>query len=384
MNLINYINPVSGNFLIQNDLNINHKFGKNINIYSDGDSLEKKYDIALIGVPEQRDTLNKGCAEAPDIVREKLYNLSKINKNIKVVDLGNLKTGKKVEDTYSALTEVVFFLIQNNIIPIIIGGDRNLIYPIFLAYQKIKNTINIVSIDSNIGLLQNKSQNKKQSYLSRIIKEKSEGFFNFTNIGYQSYLVSPDELELMNKMLFDAIRLGVAHNKIIETEPVLRDADILGFNINSIKQSEAPAYYDPSPNGFYSEEVCQFAKYIGMSSKLSTFCLFGVNPKYDINNQTAHLASQIIWYFIQGVSQCQDDFPDIKSKNHTKFIVNNYKINQNIKFYKSNITSRWWVELPSSNDKNTKQIISCSYSDYKKFCNNEIPDRLWKMIQKID
>ena len=126
------------------------------------------------------------------------------------------------------------------------------------------------------------------------------------------------------------------------------------------------------------------AKYAGMSCRLSTFGVFGVNPKYDINYQTSHLASQIIWHFIQGVSQCQNDYPDSKSTNHTKFIVNNYKINQNITFYKSNITSRWWVELPSSNNENSKQILSCSYADYKKFCNNEIPDRMWKMIQKID
>ncbi|MBE9469545.1 MAG: formimidoylglutamase [Bacteroidetes bacterium] len=383
MTLKHYINPVSENFFKQNDLELNHKFGKNIATFSCDKSFKNEYDVAIIGVSEQRDTLNKGCAEAPDIIREKLYNLSKINKNVKVIDLGNIKTGKTLSDTYFALTEVLCFLIQKNIIPVVIGGDRNLIYSIFLAYQKFANTINIVSIDSKLDLLQ-RDGNINQTYLSKIIEEKSESFFNYTNIGYQSYLVSPDEIQLMNTMFFDALRLGFAHGNIIETEPVLRDADILSFNIDSIKQSEAPGYYDPSPNGFYSEEVCQLAKYSGMSCKLSTFCMFGVNPKYDINNQTSHLAAQIVWHFIQGVSQCQNDSPDSESKNHTKFIVNNYKINQNITFYKSNLTSRWWVELPSSNNKKNKQIISCSFNDYRKFCNNEIPDRLWKMIQKID
>ena len=383
MKIKDYINPVSDDCFKLNNLKQNHKFGNNIKIYSDSASFKNQYDIAIVGVSEQRDTINKGCAEAPDIIRCKLYNLTKVNKNIRIVDLGNIKIGKTINDTYSALRDVVFFLIQNNIIPIVIGGSKNLTYPIFLAYKKSLQTINLVSIDSKLGLLQEDEADNYKTYLSRIINKKSDFLFNYTNLGYQSYLVSPDEIQLMNKMFFDALRLGEVHANIVEAEPILRDADILSFNINSIKQSEAPGYYDPSPNGFYSEEVCQLAKFAGMSCKLSTFSIFDINPKFDLNNQTSHLAAQIIWYFIQGVSQCQNDSPNNNLKNHTKFIVNNYKINQNITFYKSNITSRWWVELPSLNKKGN-HIISCSYNDYKKVCNNEIPDRLWKMIQKFD
>ncbi len=383
MKIKDYINPVSDDCFKLNNLKQNHKFGNNIKIYSDSASFKNQYDIAIVGVSEQRDTINKGCAEAPDIIRCKLYNLTKVNKNIRIVDLGNIKIGKTINDTYSALRDVVFFLIQNNIIPIVIGGSKNLTYPIFLAYKKSLQTINLVSIDSKLGLLQEDEADNYKTYLSRIINKKSDFLFNYTNLGYQSYLVSPDEIRLMNKMFFDALRLGEVHANIVEAEPILRDADILSFNINSIKQSEAPGYYDPSPNGFYSEEVCQLAKFAGMSCKLSTFSIFDINPKFDLNNQTSHLAAQIIWYFIQGVSQCQNDSPNNNLKNHTKFIVNNYKINQNITFYKSNITSRWWVELPSLNKKGN-HIISCSYNDYKKVCNNEIPDRLWKIIQKFD
>ena len=384
MNIKDYINPVSENFFKQNDLNQNHKFGNSIEIYLQGKSIENKYDVAIIGVSEQRDTFNKGCAEAPDFIRGKLYNLAKINKNINILDLGNLKIGKTVNDTYLALCDVLVFLIKNNIIPIVIGGSKNLTYPVFLAYRKLSQTANIVSIDSKLNLLQASEGKHYQTCLSRIINEESENLLNYTNIGYQSYLVSQDETQLMDKMFFDALRLGTAHANIIEAEPILRDADILSFNINSIKQSEAPGYYDPSPNGFYSEEVCQLAKYSGMSCKLSTFGIFDVNPKFDLNNQTSNLAAQIIWHFIQGVSQCLNDFPDSKLKNYTKFIVNNCKINQNIIFYKSNITSRWWMDIPCTKNKKSNHLISCSYNDYKKICNNEIPDRLWKMIQKFD
>jgi len=73
-------------------------------------------NIALLGVPEERNSIqNKGCSQSPNLVREYLYKLSKFNKNLKIVDLGNLKIGEKVSDTYFALSEVVAYLVKNNI-----------------------------------------------------------------------------------------------------------------------------------------------------------------------------------------------------------------------------------------------------------------------------
>ena len=164
-------------------------------------------------------------------------------------------------------------------------------------------------------------------------------------------------------------------------EPVFRDADLVSLDFNAVKQSDAPGHFHPSPNGFYGEEICQLAKYCGMSDVLSVFIISEVNPAFDINNQSSHLAAQSIWYFIEGFSQRKVEKPDDSDK-FTKFIVRLDSIDHDLIFYKSEQTDRWWIEIPSLKKKS--YLISCSYEDYLLAGNQEIPDRWWKAYQKIN
>ena len=72
-------------------------------------------------------------------------------------------------------------------------------------------------------------------------------------------------------------------------------------------------------NGFKSDQICQIAKYAGMSDKLSCLGLFDINPNH--NSSSDNLVAQIIWYFIEGVN-CRikdDDFKD--DSNYQKYNV---------------------------------------------------------------
>jgi hypothetical protein len=42
---------------------------------------------------------------------------------------------------------------------------------------------------------------------------------------------------------------------------LLRDADLVSFDISAVKQSEAPASRFASPNGLAAEDACQLARY---------------------------------------------------------------------------------------------------------------------------
>ncbi len=341
-----------------------------------------KYRLAIIGVPEERNTNNKGTALAPDIIREKLYYLNK-PESANMVDLGNLKAGKTLKDTYVALGDIVAELISISVIPIIIGGSQDLTYGNFLAYSKITNKVNLVSIDPkfDIGFLTDDFDSS--SYLGQIILHAGENLFNYTNLGYQAYYLNKEETELMNKLNFDSYRLGKVRADIKESEPVLRDADILSIDISAVKQAEAPAFNNPSANGFYGEELCQLSRYAGLSDRLSSFGIYNVNPKFDVNNQTVNLCAQVIWYFIEGVSHRQNDYPEGNLKEYTKFIVNFDDKEQNIIFYRNVTNDRWWMEIPNAQNKLKNKVIACSYEDYKLACTQELPERWIRNIQKM-
>jgi hypothetical protein len=72
------------------------------------------------------------------------------------------------------------------------------------------------------------------------------------------------------------------------------------------------------------------------------------------------------------------------SEHTKKFIITLDEIDQVLVFYKSNLSERWWIEIPVKNNL-TKQnfFISCSYEDYQLACNNEIPDRWWRYLHRL-
>ena len=354
---------------------------------SEGDLSAKKiseYKIALLGITEDRNSNNKGAAQAADIIREQLYRLYIPDNKIKLIDLGNLKQGKSVKDTYRALLEVYSFLLTIGTIPVIIGGTQDLVYSIFQSYHFRKQPFNFTNIDARFDLGSTDDGFDNSSFLSKIIKDNSPFLFNYTHIGYQTYYSSNADINLLDELWFDCIRLGTARGVIPENEPYLRDSDFVCIDINAVKQSDAPAHKRASVHGFYGEEMCQLGKYAGLSDRLSGFGLFEMNPELDRNNQTAELSAQIIWHFVQGVWLRKKDFPNRPVTEYRKFIVQMQEGDSDLIFYKNPKTGRWWMEIPYLDRKKEKIIvISCSYADYQTATDGEVPERWWRFFQKL-
>lgn len=345
-------------------------------------------DLAIVGVGESRNSVNnQGCELAPDAVRTYLYKLYGGSFNVRAVDLGNINPGHSTDDTYFALRQTVDFLIRKNIIPIIIGGSQDLSYPQFLGYKDLEQTINVVAIDSSFDLGNPDEDITNTSYLGKIILYQPNYLFNYSNVGYQTYLVDQSSMQMMNRLYFDTYRLGQVRDKIEESEPIIRQADMITFDITSIKHADAPANPNASPNGFYAEEACQMMRYAGMNDKLSSIGIYEINPEYDVSGKTAHLAAQMIWCFMEGFYNRKNDFPGRTNPDYVRFHVVLQDDKYEINFYKSKKSDRWWMEIPYPPHKDLKferhTLIPCSYKDYDLAVKNEIPDRWWQTYQKL-
>jgi len=350
--------------------------------------------IAILGIGESRNSAgNDGCPDAPDYVREYFYKLSAIP-GVILADVGNLISGQTPNDTYYAVEFVCSELLENNIIPIIIGGSQDLTYANYLAYQRLKQTVNLVCVDRkvDIGIADSINNN---NYINNIIGHSSSLLFNLSLVAYQSYFINNEEIETLQKMYFDTYRLGFIQAKIEEAEPIVRNADILSFDISAIRQSDAPACANTTPNRLYGEEACQIMRYAGMSDKLSSVGIYELNPQFDNRGQTAHLAAQMIWYFLEGYSNRKNDFPVVAGKDYMKYrvaipqpITSSEGNGHEIIFYKSIKTDRWWMEVPFKVDDKSKferhHLVPCSYDDYLLACSEEMPDRWWQAYQKLN
>ena len=354
---------------------------------SDFPELEE-IDIAIVGVCEDRRAYtNIGCALAPNKVRDYLYSLYPGSFKPRIADLGNIEAGHDVEDTYYALKSTVDYLVRKNIVPIIIGGSQDLTYAQFLGYEKLEQTINVVTVDAAFDLGNHDEETTNTAYLGKIILHQPNFLFNYSNIGYQTYLVDHTSLGMMNKLYFDTYRLGQVRDAIEEAEPIIRHADMLSFDISAIKHSDAPAHSMAQPNGFYSEEACQMMRYAGMNDKLTSVGIYEINPEYDTQGKTCNLAAQMIWCFMDGFYSRKQDFPSRTNPDYVKFHVVLQDEKYEINFFKSKKTNRWWMEIPYPPSKGLKferhTLLPCSYKDYELAVNNEIPDRWWQTYQKL-
>lgn len=345
-------------------------------------------ELAIIGVPEDRGSVsNSGCADAADYVRNKLYRLFQKNYSYKIADLGNLKRGHSLNDTYIALSDICGTLLKQNTIPIIIGGSQDLSYSQYLSYQSINQIINVVTVDAAFDLGDSEQPISSQNYLSKIVLHQPNHLFNLSNIGYQTYFVGHESIQLMEKLYFDVYRLGQVRANMEEVEPIVRNADMLSFDVSAIRQSDAPGNKNASPNGFYGEEACQIVRYAGLSDNLTSIGFYETNQEVDNNEQTVHLVSQMIWYFIDSYYNRKKDLPVINTADFLKYRVSIKNTEHEIIFYKSKKSDRWWMGIPSVKSEakyERHHIIPCSYSDYQIACKDEMPARWWQIFQKLN
>lgn len=344
--------------------------------------------LAIVGINETRNSVEKyQTGHAPDTVRKHLYSLFSFNDKLKIVDVGNIEQGETVEDTYYAARNVIAELLDNYITPIIIGGSQDLTYANYLAYEKQGKIINLTTIDSSFDLGNAEVNFNSKSHISKIILHQPNYLFNLTNIGYQSYFVDYEAINLLKKLLFDAYRLGVVRANMEEAEPLVRNADIISFDISSIRQSDAPGSTNATPNGFYGEEACQIARYAGISDKVSSIGFYEINLDKDKEEITALLVAEMIWYFMEGFYQRKGDFPHKNKTDYLKYIVPIDNQVDEIVFYKSQKSGRWWMEVPLTNPSQEKYqrhfMVPCSYKDYEIASQKDIPDRWWQVYQKL-
>ncbi len=381
MNLNDYFEPVSLEKQEGYPASGKALFGRNIRVHTASNPIDEisDYQLAIIGVPEDRNSLNTGSAGSPDMVRQKLYDLFKVGDKLKIIDLGNLKPTATPEDTYYGIRDVMTDLLNNQVTAIIIGGTQDITRGIFMAYEQRTPMVNLVNIDSRIDL--EEGFQAGASWTLPLIN--SPKLFRFTCLGQQQYLTNPVHTEILEKKGFDVVRLGSLRSNLLMSEPFLRDAHVVSFDIAAIKQSEAPGTRFSSPNGLLAEEACQLSRYSGLSDLVSCFGIFEVNNEFDRNHQTAHLAAQAIWYFVEGYSLRKKEKPIQNHSDFKVFMVNHQDMEHALVFYKSLVTGRWWMEIPDMKS-GGQLLVACSQEEYQQACNHEIPEMWWKAFQRIN
>jgi len=343
-----------------------------------------KHQVAIIGVPEDSNAFIKGSKDAPDEVRSKLFQLRKTNRSLRIYDLGNIKNSGSVNDTYYAIRDVLLDLMERDMIIIILGGSQDISRGAFMALEKQEGMHQVLTIDSMLDFSSKADTVHSRNYLNLLMDPNARKRFSYTNLGHQAYFVTENQIQQLERSHLESIRLGDARKNLQNTEPLIRDSEFIGVDMGAIRHSDAPGASTPSPNGFLGDELCQITRYAGLSEHVKMMGFFELNPSSDMNGQTAHLTAQAAWYFMEGISHRIKENPMDTPEHIKKFIVNLNAAGHDIVFHKSTLSERWWMEIPVKNPVTGYNFfVSCSYEDYQRACNQEIPERWWRYLHRL-
>lgn len=381
MEIFDVINPNSQDF-VATVSNLNEtKLGSKVTFYDE----ELKIDDFSFSVVCVNDTRGNPSAEIDidfERIKYELYKLEQGNWNFSILDLGIIEEGNSISDTYYALKKITHYILKQKSIPIILGGSQDLCYSQYRAYDGVKYMVNMTNIDFKFDLGDSNAQLNHESFLSHMIVDKPYNLFNYCNLGYQTYLNSQEEIKLLEKLFFEAYRLGEIAGDIKTVEPSLRDTDILSLDIRSI-ESQSLSQDDLHANGFSNREICALSRYSGLSDKVSSF---GVYELQYLKSKTAKkLTAQIIWYFIEGTMYRIDEKADVNNSNFIKYQV---PVDDEVLiFYESKLSGRWWIEIPSNlkninNKLKQHTLLPCDKETYLSACDQELPERWFKAKQK--
>lgn len=333
--------------------------------------------VALVGVQETR-SVGQPHQRKQDLtaIRKSLYALYAGNWPNKIADLGDLPVGDSESDSYQVLQDVAVALYQQNILLLAFGGSQENTLGLCAVFSRLKTYYNLCSIDYkfDFGALGVLIDN--DSYMSHLISERPNYLLNFCNLGYQSYYVAQEELDLIERLYFDSVRLGELHADMKVAEPYLRDSDVVSIDMSSVVSKDLGGGMT-QVNGFSAHQICTLSRYVGLSDRVVLVSLNNI-PQ---TPEAAQLSAQTLWYMIEGLQHRVNEYPFSTTDNSTKYVVPHQE--QELTFYQSSLTNRWWVLVPIKNNNDQKHtLLPCSENDYIRSVEGVIPERWWRAIRR--
>ncbi len=362
--LSNWLQPVQKLLAEQAKSLHEEQLGRYLKIHTAGALPDlPKGSVALIGMHDK----------TADALRNELYALSAPFGKLPIADLGNLR-----RKTDSFAIPLLKELLEGGVLPILLGKEAQQLRALFQAELQKQRALKLCLIDERMALLEKDPRTGKKSYLEEIAQWPPDKLFHLCLIGLQAHLVRPGQFAWLEERQFSFLRLGQLRDDIMEAEPFLRDADLLGFHLSALKMNEAPGVKCATPNGLYAEEACRLARFAGMSDKLSAFALFGLHLPLDRNNQSVQIAAQIIWYFMEGVSRRVKDYP-FSTDQMTEYVIPLPQEQVELSFWKSEKSGRWWFQPLHHKEETEKRhrLVPCTYQDYLKAASGEWPEKLF-------
>jgi len=289
-------------------------------------------------------------------VRFQLYKFASTFTSTTICDLGNLNT-----NSAESATSIAMDVASAGAIPVFIGMRPDIVHNMWKGLH-----------------------NSNPAMQGLFVREGFPTWLHTVNdrericfMGLQSHLLDNESRKHIEASNATWLRLSKMRDSLDETEPAIRDTHFLNFDLSAIRFSDLPSQISYSTSGLSSEEACRITRYAGLAPDLRFMILSGHDPLSPEHGPSANTTAQLLWYFASGIENRVIERPSAGDR-FTQYVVHLQRFDFDLKFYKSNMSGRWWLELPS---RESPFIFSCAYGDYLAACEDVVTDRVIACVE---
>lgn len=269
------------------------------------------YDAAeyvIIGYPVdegvKRNCGRTGARRGPEEIRRALYKLAApptLDRHA-VYDIGDTEPGKTLEETHERHQAVMQSILADKKRVIALGGGNDMSYPDCAALANTTMNILAFNIDSHYDVRADSPRNSGTPY-RQLLDEKLIQPSRFFEIANKAVANSPDYEDYLKEQRVAVYPLEELRE--IGIEPLFEqlldqhaaEAVFWGFDMDSIRQQDAPGVSAGYPVGLTAEEAVRIADIAGNEPNTRIFEISELNPEYDIDQRTSKLAAMMIAHF---------------------------------------------------------------------------------------
>jgi arginase family enzyme len=111
------------------------QFANHISAYENEMPDLNEIDIVIAGINDQRGGGIIAPGKAAAAIRKELYQLNYWHTDVKIADIGNIKTGASLKDTYAAVKTILAELQRLNKTVVLIGGSHDITLAQYFAFK---------------------------------------------------------------------------------------------------------------------------------------------------------------------------------------------------------------------------------------------------------
>ena len=254
-------------------------------------------------------SLRFGGGALYDIENDREY-LREAIENHRIVDIGDIDILPSRGDlSMEKLSKVINLLSVENLMPIVLGGDHTITYPVVRA---LNNPIHVIQLDAHIDYSE---EIEGMSYINSTsfrLLHKLSNVKSLTQIGIRSMRDERQNVIDAKKNGSKIITMPEVRKKgpenLIEHLPSGEDCYV-SIDVDAYDMSMVPGCVSAEPGGFQFDELKKLLRTIAIEMNVVGFDFVEVNPSLDVRTgSTSYLGALTVAMFLGFIDAKKNDY----------------------------------------------------------------------------